>query len=226
MRHQARVLDQALHPAEALAELPDPGCLDHRPRGLLAPVELEAHHPAEIAHLPSGELVLRVIGQAGVMNPTDRFVLGEPRRDSAGVLAVLAHSQRQGLETAEHEPGVERPRHCTQCVLQEGEALRERAVGYPDETSHHVGMAAEVLRRRMHDEIGAESQRPLQKRGGERVVDDAQSAGRAGGIGGRGDVDDVEERIRRRLDPDHPRPRVEQLREPLVEDVHRRSSKW
>ncbi len=36
------------------------------------------------------------------------------------------------------------------------------------------------------------------------------------------DVDDVEQRVRRRLDPDHPRARVEQLREALVEGVHRR----
>ena len=70
-------------------------------------------------------------------------------------------------------------------------------------------MAAEVLRRRVDDDVGAELQRLLQVRRGEGVVDDDQRAGRVRRLGHRADVDDVQHRVRRRLEPDDPRPLVE-----------------
>ena len=75
--------------------------------------------------------------------------------------------------------------------------------------SDQVGVAAEVLRRRVDDDVGAEVERLLQVRRRERVVDDEDRADGVRRVGGRADVDDVEQRIRRRLDPDHPRALVE-----------------
>ena len=70
-----------------------------------------------------------------------------------------------------------------------------------DEPADHVGVTAEVLRRRVHDDVGAERERPLQERRRERVVDDDACAARVRERGDRGDVDDGERRIGGRLDP-------------------------
>ena len=45
-----------------------------------------------------------------------------------------------------------------------------------ERTADDVGVAAEVLRRGVHDDVGAEGERVLQVRRGERVVDDRASA--------------------------------------------------
>ena len=54
----------------------------------------------------------------------------------------------------------------------------------------------------MDDEVGAERERLLEVGRGERVVDREQGAGGVRGLGSAADVDDVQERVRRRLDPD------------------------
>ena len=78
-------------------------------------------------------------------------------------------------------------------------------------------MAGEVLRRRVEDDVRAEVQRPLEDRRRERVVDDderpravPEPLARATPRGAL-DVDDLEQRVRRRLEPDEPRPLGERL---------------
>ena len=62
-------------------------------------------------------------------------------------------------------------------------------------------MAAEELRRGVDDHVGAQRQRLLQQRRRERVVDDHARAGLARRGADRGHVGDVEQRVRRRLEP-------------------------
>ena len=69
----------------------------------------------------------------------------------------------------------------------------------------------------MDDEVGAERERLLQVRRGEGVVDGEQRAGGVRGVGGAADVDDVQQRVRRRLDPDEPHVVAEVRGEVLVE---------
>ena len=63
----------------------------------------------------------------------------------------------------------------------------------------------------MDDDVCAEVERLLQVRRREGVVDDEDRACGVGGLGRGADVDDVQERVRRRLDPDDPRFLVEVL---------------
>ena len=63
-----------------------------------------------------------------------------------------------------------------------------------------------------HD-VGAEVERVLEVRGGEGVVDDEDRADGVRGVGGGADVDQVQHRVRRGLDPDHPRVLVEPVGE-------------
>jgi hypothetical protein len=56
----------------------------------------------------------------------------------------------------------------------------------------------------VHDDVGSEGEGLLDPRCGEGVVDDHDRSAVVRESSHRRDVDDVEERVRRRLDPDHP----------------------
>ena len=67
-------------------------------------------------------------------------------------------------------------------------------------------MSVEIFGRRMNDEIRAESERSLERRREERIVDDEQGPDGVRHGRDRGDVGDPQQRIARRLGPDEPRP--------------------
>ena len=75
--------------------------------------------------------------------------------------------------------------------------------------AEQIAVAAEVLGGRVHDDIGAEFQRPRQHRGGKRVVDAQQRAVPVGQLGTGRDVGDRHARIAGTLDPDQLRLRRE-----------------
>ena len=87
------------------------------------------------------------------------------------------------------------------------EPLAERGVAGDERTADHVGVPAEVLRRRVHDDVGAEGQRTLQVGRGEGVVDGEQRPGLVRHRRRALDVGDVEQRVARCLAPDDPRRR-------------------
>ena len=98
--------------------------------------------------------------------------LGDPRR----VGAVPVHADAEGLDAAQHQPGVERAGDRAHRVLVVGQPLAELGVGDDQRAADDVGVPAEVLRRRVDDDVGAERQRLLQVGRGEGVVDDEQRA--------------------------------------------------
>jgi hypothetical protein len=69
----------------------------------------------------------------------------------------------------------------------------------------------------VEDDVRAEVERLLEIRRGEGVVDGHERAGRMGRLGGAADVDDVQQRVRRRLDPDEAGVVAEVRGEALVE---------
>ena len=85
--------------------------------------------------------------------------------------------------------------------LQHGRVLRDHDAG------HHVGVTIERFRHRVEDDVGAERQRALEVGPRERVVDDERHAGFACRGRGRLEIHEIERRVGRRLDVDHPRRR-------------------
>jgi len=98
-------------------------------------------------------------------------------------------------------------------LLQELEPFGQRRIVRGHEAADHVGVAAEVLRRRVDDEVGAERERLLQIRRRERVVHDDDGPDAMRGLGDPADVDDAQVRVRRRLDPDEPCALVDGVRQ-------------
>ena len=125
------------------------------------------------------------------------------------IRAVLLHAEGERLQPAQDEPAVERAGDGAERLLEEDEALGDRRVVRRREATDEVGVAAEVLRQRVDDDVGAERERLLEVRRGERVVDDDEGADLVRGRRGGADVDDVQRWIRRRLDPDEPGSLVE-----------------
>ena len=115
---------------------------------------------------------------------------------------MRAQARLQGAQAAQGQIAVERAARHAEAVAPPGELLADRGVLPHDRAADDVGVAVEILRRRMHDDVGAERDRLLQRRRQKRVVDDDERADLVGEARHRGDVDDAQQRIARRFDPD------------------------
>ena len=146
----------------------------------------ERHHAAECRrpvrepHLaardrgPGMRVVAVVAVQARVAHRRDIVAGGEEPGHGERVRAVTRHAQRQRPQAAQHEEAVERPRDATHGVLQEPQPFGDLVVVRDRDADDRVRVPAEVLRRRVEHDVRPQLERPLQRRGGERVVDDEQ----------------------------------------------------
>ena len=112
------------------------------------------------------------------------------------------HPRAERFDPPQHQPGIERRTGDAQRVDDVGNPLGMRLVPRDDATADNVGMAVEVFRRRVHDDVDAELERPLQVGGEERVVGKRDQSGVAGDFAHGRQVDEIEQGIARRLDPD------------------------
>ena len=146
-----------------------------RTRRALAAAHDEGDHAAGQRHLARARA--RAAGcerKPGVEHALDRGVALEPARERARRSRALRR-MRSG--------SVLSPRSTRKQSNGEGTAptafwrkrrrSRERVVARDDRAADHVGVAVQVLGRRVHDQIGAELERALQHRRRERVVDRA-----------------------------------------------------
>ncbi len=108
--------------------------------------------------------------------------------------AFEAAQQQPGLERAEQRAG----------IVAVGPDRRPPLIDLlrDQRAREHVAVAVQVLGRRVHDEIGAERERAGQDRGRGGAVHGKESAGGVRDLGGARDVDDVEQGVGGRLDPD------------------------
>src|SRR5437588_6381508 len=148
--HDRRVLDQALDAAKALGESEELAALEEPPGALQPALKNGRHHAAVAAvHLPFCKGVLGVACKAGIEDLLDFRMLFEPLRDLHCIVAMPLHSERERLDAAQGEKGIERARHAAQRVLQEAQFFFQSAVSLDDGgAADHVRMAVQVLRRR------------------------------------------------------------------------------
>jgi hypothetical protein len=95
-------------------------------------------------------------GQSGIEHLLHAGVSFEKGGDRMCAVTVLAHTHCQRLDPAEHEPAVERSGHGAEGFLQEREPFRDGWIVRRREAANDVGVAAEILRRRMDDDVRAE----------------------------------------------------------------------
>ena len=166
-------------------------------------------HAAEVVHLFRGDRVAGMLREPRIEGLLDAWMPFEKARQRMSALTMLAHAHSERLDSPQHEPAVHRARDGSQGLLEEQKPLCDRRIVRRGETADDVRVSTEVLGRRVHHDVRAELQRPLQIGRRKGVVDDEERAGRMRCVRRLLDVDDVQQRIRRRLDPDDPSALVE-----------------
>ena len=183
----------------------DPARPDQRLGRGVAAADLERDHgPEAERHLSGRQLVLGVPLEARVVDRQDALVGRETHRQRTGVRVRALHPERQGLEASLDEPRRLRIGH----AAQDGAGVphrRERRLRPDDRAGEQVAVAADRLGGAVDDEIGAERERPLPDRRGERVVDDQPGPMAVRELGRPRHVDDAEQGVGGRLDVEEPR---------------------
>jgi hypothetical protein len=95
------------------------------------------------------------------------------------------------------------PHHAADGVLQKLDLFRQLRIRRDQRPADDVGMAVQILGRRMHDDIGPQREGLLTERCGEGVVDDQQNVPRFGERRQGGDICQLHHRIGGGLDPQH-----------------------
>src|SRR6185437_6335622 len=101
VRHEPRMLDQALHPAQALREREEVTPLEH-PAGIVErSLQYRGHDPSVATrHLSACQRMLWMARQARIVHALHLRVAGEELRDRESVGAVPLHPQRERLDAA------------------------------------------------------------------------------------------------------------------------------
>ena len=129
-------------------------------------------------------------------------MIRQPCRDLERVLRVGAHPAGERPHSTQEQPAIKRRGDCAARALNFADAFEKPGcLAGDDGTAHDIGMAAEVFRSRVHDEIRAVIERSLQdRRPG--VVANAKRTGVVRDFSNRGQVGDFQERIGWRFRPD------------------------
>src|SRR6516165_4548141 len=116
------------------------------------------------------------------------------------------HSERQRFQAAENEKAIERACDCADRVLQECNLISEFLV-FPnnDDAAYKIGMPVQIFRRRMHDYIEPRFNRSLNPWSSERIIANGNQFPFTRDLRDRLQIDQLEQRITRRLDPNHAR---------------------
>ena len=149
-----------------------------------------------------GDVVVGMARQARIVHVRHLCLLGQPRRKHAGVRAVALHADGQGFDArarpATNRTGQERRRRHSG-KRRSARASSRRPATAPPMTSE---WPRQILGRAVNHQVGPELDRPLQIGGGEGIIHGQQATAVVRQRGDRGDIDDLEQRVGRRFDPD------------------------
>src|ERR1700687_4352905 len=122
MRHERRLLDQALDSSQALGEREELATFQDFARVVDIPAQYGGDDAAVTAvPLLLRKCMLRMARKAGVIHPFDLRMAREVLRNSECTRAVTLHPQGQGLDAAQRQKGIEGARNATQRGLPESQ---------------------------------------------------------------------------------------------------------
>lgn len=204
MGHARGDLAKRLDTTKRLSKREDLGVLAEVVRSSLTTLNAEAEHTTAhtVAVLLERDLAVRVGVDTGVVDGDNVRGSLEGESHSGGIGGRLAGAQVQGLQTTVGEPAVEGGGDGADGVLEEGEALLEGVGVESGDTHADVGVAVDVLRDGVDDDVGAVVERVLHVGAHEGVVDDDEDAMAMGDVDDGADVDQAEGGVGGGLDPD------------------------
>ena len=199
------MLDQRLGVAQRHGPADHRQAVHHRHARRVAALQLEGDHAAARAHLALGQGALREALQARIEHRRHGRMRLQPASDRLGAVAVARHPQRQGLQAAHDQEGGERRHHRAGHVLYADQPHAGHVLDAADgDAAHQVAVTAQILGRRVDDDVGAQGQRPGQHRRGVGVVDHHLGPCVMGDAADGGDVHEAHVRIGRGLEIDDP----------------------
>ena len=202
--HRAAPLPGRLDAAEAGGGHDQPGRRHHRVRVGRRPGDLERQQRPEAAgHLQRRH---RRRGQPRVVHRRHPRLPGQELRDREGVIRLPCDPQRQRLHPAQNQPALERPGDRAARRPPPPDRLGQLRVPRHDRAAEHVRVPRDRLGERVDRGHRAEIERLLQQPGRGRVVDHERRAGRLRQRSERGQVRHPQQRVGRRLRPQHGRP--------------------
>ncbi|MNE40791.1 hypothetical protein D3C80_1348300 [compost metagenome] len=143
--------------------------------------------------------------QPWVVNKLDLRLARDKLRHLLGVGAMAVHAQGQGLDPAHQQRSIVRRQHRPGHVFQPFKAYPINQRLAPDhQPCSDITVATQVFGRRMHHQVGAHFQRPLQIRGAVSVVDHDMQVMPTRGVGHRCDIDQLHVGVGRGFEVDHP----------------------
>ena len=131
---------------------------------------------------------------------------------------MAVHPHAEGLDTPQRQPGVERSGNAAGRVLVKLDRL-ELFASADHGAADQVGVTAQVLRRGVDDEVRAQRQRLLKIRRGERAVHREDRPVPVRQLGDGRDIQNLEQGVGRRLDPNQLGPRAHERGEALRLEV-------
>ena len=151
--HARGVSDEGFDAADVLDEGAEFDAVQEVDAGLRAAGEFEGNHAA-VEHftfvadvLLRGELCLREVGEAGVVDTRDGRVVGEPLSNDLGVAGLLAEAEGEGFEASRGEPGVEGGLDRAGTLSDPADALEELGIARGDRAAESCRVAFDVLGR-------------------------------------------------------------------------------
>src|SRR6476660_2424710 len=113
-------------------------------------------------HLATSKFVLRMRGKSRVKHLANFRMVLKPGGQGKGVRTMAFHPQRQSFQTAHGQKTVERSGHGANGVLEKSQSIDHRRemgpIPHDRDTTHDVGVAIEILGRRMHYEVESDFQ--------------------------------------------------------------------
>ena len=109
VRHDRRVLDQALNASETLGQSKHFTALKQPTGGGQTTFDDEADHATKSAHLPRGELVLWVALQTRIDYSTNARMGLKPFRQGLRIGRVLSHTNSERLRASEDKKTIHGP---------------------------------------------------------------------------------------------------------------------
>ena len=149
--------------------------------------------------------------EAGIVHPCDRRVRREELRNTLGAVVLVAHPQRERLQSAleqERRVWIERAAEVIGAVA---DALDGRGIAH-DRARDDVGVPVQVLGGAVQTQIEARGERPVVDGRREGVVDDRDQAVLAGELHHSFQVGDLQQRVRHGLDVNGARVGAQQRR--------------
>src|SRR6185312_15449668 len=138
--------------------------------GFKAAPEVEADDTTAVAHLPAGDLVLRMAREHRVFQRRDRGMALERLGEKQGIGRVPLHADVEGLEAPAEDPRIEGGKGRSRGAAKEID-LFDKVLSADSGAADDASLAVEPFGGGMDDEIGAMLDRRLTDRCGETVVD-------------------------------------------------------